>query len=102
MSVLAMGGEACPPLTTLRKWKHPKCQTKLFNIYGITEVSSWATCYDISDNDLDGRPNRDQFDLFKQCPLGCPLSLTELFVYDDTGNVLNGDGTGHLWIGMKI
>lgn len=26
--------------------------TRLFNVYGITEVSSWATCHEITDREL--------------------------------------------------
>ena len=47
LRVLAFGGEVCPPLSLLRRWRHPDNHTDLYNVYGITEVSCWATCHKI-------------------------------------------------------
>lgn len=47
LRVLALGGEAFPVLNLLKSWKHKENKTRIFNLYGITEVSSWATCYEI-------------------------------------------------------
>lgn len=47
LRVLALGGEAFPVLNLLKSWKHKENKTTIFNLYGITEVSSWATCYKI-------------------------------------------------------
>lgn len=47
LRVLALGGEAFPVLSLLKSWKHKENKTSIFNLYGITEVSSWATCYKI-------------------------------------------------------
>lgn len=47
LRVLALGGEAFPILSLLKTWKHQENRTSIFNLYGITEVSSWATCYKI-------------------------------------------------------
>lgn len=47
LRVLALGGEAFPILNLLKSWKHKENKTTIFNLYGITEVSSWATCYKI-------------------------------------------------------
>ncbi|NXP32817.1 ACSF4 enzyme, partial [Leiothrix lutea] len=47
LRVLALGGEAFPALSLLKSWKHKENKTSIFNLYGITEVSSWATCYKI-------------------------------------------------------
>uniref|UniRef100_A0A1X7TKJ6 AMP-dependent synthetase/ligase domain-containing protein n=1 Tax=Amphimedon queenslandica TaxID=400682 RepID=A0A1X7TKJ6_AMPQE len=51
LRVLAFGGEACPSVKTLREWKSNENKTRLFNIYGITEVSSWASCHEIDIHD---------------------------------------------------
>lgn len=52
LRVLALGGEAFPALNVLRSWKDRGNKTHVFNLYGITEVSSWATCYRIPEEVL--------------------------------------------------
>uniref|UniRef100_A0A8C5WT52 AMP-dependent synthetase/ligase domain-containing protein n=1 Tax=Laticauda laticaudata TaxID=8630 RepID=A0A8C5WT52_LATLA len=53
LRILALGGEACPALSVLRIWKEKGNKTQLFNIYGLTEVSCWATCYRIPEEAFD-------------------------------------------------
>ena len=53
LRILSFGGEACPDVTTLRQWKHEDNKTELINLYGITEVSCWATVQKITQIDLD-------------------------------------------------
>ncbi len=53
LRVLAFGGEACPDLNTLKRWKHDENRTELYNLYGITEVSCWATVHRITRHELD-------------------------------------------------
>lgn len=95
-----MGGESCPSLSDLKKWKHPECKTRLFNIYGITEVSSWATCHQITDDELSVNGDDDRIAISSVCEIGNPLSRTKLAVYDDNGDLVNENGVGHLWIGL--
>lgn len=52
LRVLALGGEAFPSLTVLRGWREEGNRTQIFNVYGITEVSSWATFYRIPEKIL--------------------------------------------------
>ena len=52
LRVLALGGEAFPSLTILKSWRGKGNRTQIFNIYGITEVSSWATFYRIPEEIL--------------------------------------------------
>lgn len=52
LRVLALGGEACPPLSLLRSWRQQGNVTRVFNLYGITEVSCWASCYEIPASQL--------------------------------------------------
>ena len=66
-------------------------RTKLFNLYGITEVSSWASCYEITEHNLRS-PNNDMI------PLGEPLMDTILEVRDDC-NAPVKSGYGIIWIG---
>lgn len=48
LRVLSYGGESFPSLDTLRQHRHPDNVTEVFNLYGITEVSCWASCYKLS------------------------------------------------------
>uniref|UniRef100_A0A8C6YG77 Beta-alanine-activating enzyme n=1 Tax=Naja naja TaxID=35670 RepID=A0A8C6YG77_NAJNA len=93
LRILALGGEACPALSVLRSWKEKGNKTQLFNIYGLTEVSCWATCYRIPEEafDMDHR-----FD--SAVPLGTPLSGTAVEVKDDKG-LLVQEGEGQVFIG---
>uniref|UniRef100_A0A8C6EKH4 Beta-alanine-activating enzyme n=1 Tax=Microcebus murinus TaxID=30608 RepID=A0A8C6EKH4_MICMU len=47
LRVLALGGEAFPSLTVLKSWRGEGNETQIFNVYGITEVSSWSLNYSI-------------------------------------------------------
>ncbi|EEC14715.1 peptide synthetase, putative, partial [Ixodes scapularis] len=44
LRVLAFGGEACPSVAQLRSWSERGNCTEFYNLYGVTEVSCWATC----------------------------------------------------------
>ncbi|NXN08898.1 ACSF4 enzyme, partial [Indicator maculatus] len=88
LRVLALGGEAFPTLNLLRSWKHKDNRTSVFNLYGITEVSSWATCYKIPEEVFSA-------DFRTDCPipLGSPLLGTKVEVRDTSGSaVLEGEG----------
>lgn len=50
LRVLALGGEACPSPALLRGWRHQDNRTNFYNVYGITEVSCWASCYRIPES----------------------------------------------------
>lgn len=52
LRVLALGGEACPPPALLRSWRQEHNKTRIYNIYGITEVSCWACCHRIPESVL--------------------------------------------------
>ena len=52
LRLLVIGGERCPSSSMLRSWKADGNKTRLINIYGVTEVSCWASWYEITDHDL--------------------------------------------------
>ncbi|NWU74848.1 ACSF4 enzyme, partial [Onychorhynchus coronatus] len=88
LRVLALGGEAFPMLSVLKSWKHEENKTSIFNLYGITEVSSWATCYKIPE-EVFSSDFRTDFPI----PLGSPLLGTKVEVRDTNGSaVLEGEG----------
>uniref|UniRef100_S4RLE4 Aminoadipate-semialdehyde dehydrogenase n=1 Tax=Petromyzon marinus TaxID=7757 RepID=S4RLE4_PETMA len=92
LRVLALGGEPFPPLSVLRTWKSMGNRTRLFNLYGITEVSCWATCHEI--------PTQHLLPGCEQCavPVGKPLLGTRVEVRDGAGLVLH-HGQGQIYIG---
>ncbi|XP_029443139.1 beta-alanine-activating enzyme isoform X2 [Rhinatrema bivittatum] len=94
LRVLALGGEAFPATNVLRSWREAGNQTQVFNLYGITEVSSWATCYRIPEELPNAR--------LEECPvpLGSPLSGTVVEIRDASGIALQ-EGEGHVFVGGK-
>ncbi|KAM7291043.1 hypothetical protein ISCGN_027618 [Ixodes scapularis] len=86
LRILALGGEECPPVRVLKRWKSNGNATQLFNLYGITEVSCWATCQKINLGSNGA------------VPLGDPLAGTVLEVRKDSGEVIE-EGEGRLFIG---
>ena len=52
LRVLVLGGERCPTGSVLRSWKADGNRTRLINIYGVTEVSCWASWYEVTEDDL--------------------------------------------------
>jgi len=52
LRVLILGGERCPTGSVLRSWKADGNRTRLINIYGVTEVSCWASWYEVTEDDL--------------------------------------------------
>ncbi|XP_015241042.1 PREDICTED: acyl-CoA synthetase family member 4 isoform X1 [Cyprinodon variegatus] len=93
LRVLALGGEACPSLAQLRSWKHKDNQTSIYNIYGITEVSCWASCYRIPERLL-----RSDTLMPSSVALGTPLMDTLVEVRDEGGCVIT-EGEGQVFIG---
>ncbi|KFQ31971.1 Acyl-CoA synthetase family member 4, partial [Merops nubicus] len=93
LRVLALGGEAFPGLNLLKSWKHKENKTNIFNLYGITEVSSWATCYKIPE-EVFSSDFRTDFPV----PLGSPLLGTKVEVRDTNGSAVL-EGEGQIFIG---
>ncbi|KAF3835112.1 hypothetical protein F7725_027670 [Dissostichus mawsoni] len=93
LRVLALGGEACPSPALLRNWRHEDNKTHIYNIYGITEVSCWASCYKIPESLLQsGNP------VLPFVPLGTPLMDTVLEIRDEHGRIVT-EGEGQVFIG---
>lgn len=94
LRALALGGEACPSVSMLNAWRHEDNATAVFNVYGVTEVSCWASCYQIPPSVLrhpDGSAS-------SAVPLGSPLMGTRVEVRDQYGGVVT-EGEGEVFIG---
>jgi len=114
LRVLAFGGESCPTLSTLRKWRPPGSSTSIYNLYGITEVSCWASCHLIPNEKLeeeetgvvdhhDGHLMGEDASSFpvnivNDIPLGLPLSGTVIEIRDENGELVD-EGMGQIYIG---
>ncbi|XP_077333569.1 beta-alanine-activating enzyme isoform X1 [Lithobates pipiens] len=92
LRVLALGGEQFPPVSVLRHWMEPGNRTRLFNLYGITEVSSWATCYEVPESLLNSNA-RDP-----PVPLGSSLRETIVEVRNEDNNRIE-EGEGQVFLG---
>ncbi|XP_078049883.1 aminoadipate-semialdehyde dehydrogenase [Augochlora pura] len=88
LRILLLGGEPFPKLDLLIEAVHPRNNTTIYNIYGITELSCWASINEVL-------ISSEQTDV--QC-LGKALSHTILEVRNDEGEVIT-NGTGSLYIG---
>ncbi|GBM72873.1 Beta-alanine-activating enzyme [Araneus ventricosus] len=64
LRILAFGGEPCPSIDKIKRWKAKDNKTRIFNLYGLTEVSCWATCFEI---------NLEKKYFLPSIPLGEPL-----------------------------
>ncbi|CAH4036098.1 unnamed protein product [Pieris brassicae] len=84
LKVLALGGEPLNGIIRLKELKHVQNKTKLFMLYGVTEMSCWAS---VAELDL----NKIISDL--EVPLGNCLSETDIIVErfketSDTGKIV--------------
>ena len=81
---LILGGEEFPTLSEISKWiplGFNTCGKRIFNIYGITEVSCWASIYEFTVG--------DSLNQIGNIPIGKPLDdFTDFRICDDTGHVL--------------
>ncbi|CAN2388622.1 Acyl-CoA synthetase family member 4 [Pristimantis euphronides] len=95
LRVLALGGEQFPPLGVLKSWRQPGNKTLIFNLYGVTEVSSWATYYEVPESVLNSPSWVND-----SVPLGNPLHGTRVEVRNDDGVVVE-EGEGQVYLGGR-
>ncbi|KAJ6647363.1 Beta-alanine-activating enzyme [Pseudolycoriella hygida] len=93
---LILGGEPFPSMPEVKSWFGPKGEgetlTRLFNIYGITEISS--TIYEVTLMDIQNE---------SLIPIGSPLDPhTTLKVVDCVNKEIIDNGIGELFIQSKI
>ncbi|KAJ8277094.1 hypothetical protein GJAV_G00071410, partial [Gymnothorax javanicus] len=88
LRVLALGGEPCPAPSVLRSWRGEGNSTRIYNLYGTTEVSCWATCHQLH---LDTMSS-------EAVPLGSALMDTLVELRDEDGKKI-AQGEGQVFIG---
>ncbi|XP_022829044.1 acyl-CoA synthetase family member 4 homolog [Spodoptera litura] len=81
LKILALGGEPFNGVKRIKELKHLHNQTKLFTLYGVTEMSCWACVaqLDLSTITTD-----------REVPLGNCLSETEIIIEDNKENANTG------------
>ena len=105
---LLFGGEIPPPPKLIRHLKEKGNETRLFNIYGITEVSCWASFKEIvvegeEEEEEDGEEKEEQNAV--KCDLsvsiGPPMSETEISLVDVAKDEESGRAVGEVVISSK-
>ncbi|XP_043918422.1 beta-alanine-activating enzyme [Protopterus annectens] len=91
LRILAIGGETFPTMTALKSWREERNRTQIFNLYGVTEVSCWATY-----NKIPTEGFEQSLDI--PIPLGYPLLETLVEVQDSDGCVVK-EGVGQIYLG---
>ncbi|XP_072040786.1 beta-alanine-activating enzyme-like [Amphiura filiformis] len=87
LRLMIFGGEPCPTPAVIHQWCSKNNKTDFYNIYGITEVSCWASLYRIPNEDIHN-------DVNQSVPIGDPLDDTIIEVRDKHGiRVSHGCGT---------
>uniref|UniRef100_A0A914LC28 AMP-dependent synthetase/ligase domain-containing protein n=1 Tax=Meloidogyne incognita TaxID=6306 RepID=A0A914LC28_MELIC len=72
---LLIGGENFP-LNLIRRYINYSTKTRIFNVYGITEVSCWASCFEFNCENIGQFSNRS-------IPIGNPLPETYLKINEE-------------------
>ncbi|XP_041973079.1 beta-alanine-activating enzyme isoform X2 [Aricia agestis] len=80
LKVLALGGEPLSGSRRLKELKDVANETRIYTLYGVTEMSCWACVAELDLNKITDD---------NEVPLGNCLSETELFVKKDTENIGN-------------
>lgn len=86
LKILALGGEPLNGVKKLKELKDVNNKTKLFTLYGITEMSCWACVAELDVNKIT---------IDYEVPLGSCLSETQINI--ETGNSI--DNTGKIVLG---
>nr|CAD7394747.1 unnamed protein product [Timema cristinae] len=98
LRALILGGEPPPHWDILVEWKGGNVDCKLFNIYGITEVSCWASLHEVNLCHDKYFVNKYRLESVNPIPLGTALSGTLLSVRDTLGVEVQ-EGEGEMFIG---
>lgn len=88
LRIILLGGEPFPKIDLIIANKHIENRTEFFNIYGITEVSCWASINRITWMDKE----------LESSYLGTVLSETIFQVRNEDDSIVS-NGDGHLYIG---
>eukprot|EP00111_Clytia_hemisphaerica_P009962 TCONS_00029150-protein len=103
LRILALGGEMFLTKSTFNRYlQHAPSNLRVFNIFGISELSSWASIYEVNIKRLANAPNHPCEGV--SCdwlPIGEALSETRLGVWNDDNEAIvpPREGVGNLVVG---
>lgn len=86
LRTVIVAGERCSPAVGRRHWE-TQPQIKLYNEYGPTEATVWATVHRIESTDT------------TSVPIGRPIPNTQVYVLDEQQNLVPIGVPGELYIG---
>ncbi|KAG7174546.1 Beta-alanine-activating enzyme-like, partial [Homarus americanus] len=117
LKVLALGGEIFPKLSLIKQWLKKTCKVRIFNLYGITEVSCWASAAEVTveeplasskqittDNVKIPSSSDEQLNTLEcmctdMTPVGKALSSTIIKVLSEKGEEVGEGREGEIYIG---
>lgn len=121
LKVLALGGEMFPKLSLIKQLVDEMCKTRIFNLYGLTEVSCWATVAEVLIDELvtnreenppktvtgkemiqnfsERKLNLPGYSLKDMTPIGNSLSFTKVKVLSKSGEDIRDGEEGEIYIG---
>lgn len=79
LKILALGGEAFPSTATLASWSNLDGKCRIFNLYGLTEMSCWASFHEITKSDILNR---------KIIPIGNPIDQHTFFEVNSNNELI--------------
>ncbi|WP_291567208.1 non-ribosomal peptide synthetase [Clostridium sp. UBA2485] len=82
------GGEALKPLM-LKQWKEKYTNTKLINMYGITETTVHVTFHEVTDKDMELNTSN----------IGKPIPTTTVYIMDKNSRLLPVGVAGEMFVG---
>lgn len=99
LRALILGGEPFPSHSKVLRCTGAGNATRIYNIYGITEVSPWASIHQVIPS---ANPN-DSYTISNESsvPLGDPLAHTILQIRDSVTGSIILDGCGEMFIGSS-
>lgn len=78
LRILAFGGEPFPTTNSISNWIDSK-MPRIFNLYGLTEMSCWSSIYEITEDDIIQK---------RDIPIGSPIDEHTTFEINCDGELL--------------
>ncbi|MPC39577.1 Acyl-CoA synthetase family member 4 [Portunus trituberculatus] len=95
LKVLALGGEVFPKVPVSHCIGRG-CAAKIFNVYGLTEVSCWASVWEYVPEETSASHEVEWM------PIGKALSYTEIRVLRKTGEEVEDGEEGEIHVGVSV
>ncbi|RXG68982.1 Acyl-CoA synthetase family member 4 [Armadillidium vulgare] len=100
LKTLAFGGENFPSQAEFRVWFNLSSKVKIYNLYGLTEMSCWAMYHNVDMNQVLSANLEENIGSYCPIPLGKPLTDVEILLIDKFGNRIS-KGEGQIFLSGK-